>query len=551
VPGLFTLTARLEGRYSCPASRARKMTAWSKMAAWPQSRKWPLGSMVTGEKFCSEGRNVGRETIKQLGILAAWLEITRLEFPEDKFWKFWCDCPEVIQEYYTICVEGDFFNDFNIVQSGMDLLSTSDQCLVLKHRDRLLANRNFIGPLAYYQTKDPRPDDAEVGSWLLTTLLARLVEQASNADGDEVLKTANYVADSLASGEPWSRLAQMALRQLSNDLDTAVALVGGVLVGVLETCGCPQPEVRDAAVILCGAAAGSMIDRQGTGVHSLWGSARVLRTWEAVCVTVPRRRDKSRLPEAEETPGVLCGPPGLGLSVLMGEARPFVSPGLATGWPAVEKWDVDYLTGNGRGERVCAVEIGESFTATDFSHELMTFGNFLRLTQFGEGTAKASEDDSCSPFAAYLAQHHLFDQFPELLDDLRPVPCDGRLVTSEPPRAWIGGRGSITPPHCDPKDNILVQISGEKFCRLYPPGSVMHTFSEAGRTHVSRVPVQKLTRSEVEERFPGFPTQKGFEDVILRPGDALFIPRGWFHYVQSMSPSISVNMWLDPAYESI
>ena len=69
----------------------------------------------------------------------------------------------------------------------------------------------------------------------------------------------------------------------------------------------------------------------------------------------------------------------------------------------------------------------------------------------------------------------------------------------------------------------------------------------AGRTHVSRVPVHKLTRSEVEERFPGFPTQTGFEDVILKPGDALFIPRGWFHYVQSVSPSISVNMWLDPA----
>ena len=39
-------------------------------------------------------------------------------------------------------------------------------------------------------------------------------------------------------------MAQMALRQLNNDPDTAVAVVAGVLLGVIDTCGRPQPEVR-------------------------------------------------------------------------------------------------------------------------------------------------------------------------------------------------------------------------------------------------------------------------------------------------------------------
>lgn len=34
-----------------------------------------------------------------------------------------------------------------------------------------------------------------------------------------------------------------------------------------------------------------------------------------------------------------------------------------------------------------------------------------------------------------------------------------------------------------------------------------------------------------------------YQDVILREGDALFIPAGTWHYVRSLSTSISVNYW--------
>ena len=245
----------------------------------------------------------------------------------------------------------------------------------------------------------------------------------------------------------------------------------------------------------------------------------------------------SRLPEDEATPSVPSGKLGEGNGT-----EPFVARGLAAAWPAMRKWDADYLMQQGRGERICAIEIGESFDAPSFKHKLMAFSEFLRLSGL-------DTEGACPGYAAYLAQHLLFDQFPELLGDLGSPPWPRGASAVDPPRAWIGGAGSRTPPHRDPKDNFLMQVKGEKFCRLYPPSSTMYTHTKPGLTHVSRVPLHALGRYELGEQYPGFPSRGGFTDVILKPGDALYIPRGWYHYVQSISPSISVNFWfMRPAH---
>ena len=44
--------------------------------------------------------------------------------------------------------------------------------------------------------------------------------------------------------------------------------------------------------------------------------------------------------------------------------------------------------------------------------------------------------------------------------------------------------------------------------------------------------------------FPAFAeAQKRGTQVVLGPGETLFIPRGWWHYARALEPSFSVNFW--------
>ena len=51
-------------------------------------------------------------------------------------------------------------------------------------------------------------------------------------------------------------------------------------------------------------------------------------------------------------------------------------------------------------------------------------------------------------------------------------------------------------------------------------------------------------RAEHLERYPRF-VDAFYQECILEPGDCLFIPKGWWHYVQSLSVSASVSFWWD------
>jgi len=59
---------------------------------------------------------------------------------------------------------------------------------------------------------------------------------------------------------------------------------------------------------------------------------------------------------------------------------------------------------------------------------------------------------------AYLAQHSIFEQLPELAQDISDpeVWADGY----ERRNIWMGTRGTITPLHFDSLDNLFCQVAG-------------------------------------------------------------------------------------------
>jgi putative sterol carrier protein len=110
------------------------------------------------------------------------------------------------------------------------------------------------------------------------------------------------------------------------------------------------------------------------------------------------------------------------------------------------------------------------------------------------------------------------------------------------PRIWVGPKGTLTPLHRDDCDNFFAQLWGSKVFTLAAP----HHKDDLGAWSTS--PVGGLDGSDIDPRAPDFaqfPDARKvvFINVVLNAGDLLFLPEGWFHQVESLSASLSVNFW--------
>ena len=148
---------------------------------------------------------------------------------------------------------------------------------------------------------------------------------------------------------------------------------------------------------------------------------------------------------------------------------------------------------------------------------------------FSELIDRIERGESC-----YLAQASL-ERFEGLEGDL-----DLSALTAVPRygvNLWVGGQ-TRSGLHFDSADNVLVQIYGRKCAILVAPKHV-----RALRV-VRDVPSKSsLSPDEIESDRDGPLSRIERWRTTLDPGDALYIPRGWWHYLASPGASISVNHW--------
>jgi hypothetical protein len=109
-----------------------------------------------------------------------------------------------------------------------------------------------------------------------------------------------------------------------------------------------------------------------------------------------------------------------------------------------------------------------------------------------------------------------------------------------PPRFWVGPAGTVTPLHCDYDDNIFAQIWGTKRIFLAPPHHDEFLYPREANAILFGSPFDP--EAPDFEKFP-LARQATMIEVIVNPGDMLYVPAGWYHQVRALTFSLSSNRW--------
>ena len=235
--------------------------------------------------------------------------------------------------------------------------------------------------------------------------------------------------------------------------------------------------------------------------------------------------------------------------------EPIIIENAIDDWPAIEKWNLNYLA-NKSAYRLIPVEIGSKYSDTNWTQKVLTIKEFIDKFIINQS----------DNLKGYCAQYELFDRIDELSNDFYiPDYCalirdglkdkedkedkeeeeedkEGKEEEDVHINAWFGPKNTISPLHNDAKDNLLSQVFGSKYIRLYSPkiaNENYYLYDSYLLSNTSRVDVEN--NDLIRREFPKFPLD--YQEAILAKGDLLYIPEKHWHYVRSLSTSFSISFW--------
>jgi len=211
--------------------------------------------------------------------------------------------------------------------------------------------------------------------------------------------------------------------------------------------------------------------------------------------------------------------------------RPVILRGLMKGWKALQLWSPDYFA---RRFGNCSVEIVTGRNRDPhYESNFLSHRSTLRMKDYVQMVNEASETNDF-----YLSARNFFFQrkrFKSLLHDMRcPKGFLNPRTFRKAPHLFFGPKGTVTPLHHDALNILRPEICGRKLFKLIPPFDMDKVYVE--RVCFSGVDLGKLDYS----KFPLMRSASILE-VVVEPGEFLFIPVGWWHWVKALDISISVS----------
>ena len=153
-------------------------------------------------------------------------------------------------------------------------------------------------------------------------------------------------------------------------------------------------------------------------------------------------------------------------------------------------------------------------------------------------------ESSCSEDQLSASADRHADDGPQALASLlrRPMGLPGRLRQVN---AWIGTcRTSHL--HFDGLDNLLVVAYGRKEVFLLSPWQLAACYPQLDPDKRWKSAASTLLHPRLHEDFPKLASAERLH-AVLHPGDALWIPAGWWHEVLTPTFTVAFNFWVDVA----
>lgn len=249
-----------------------------------------------------------------------------------------------------------------------------------------------------------------------------------------------------------------------------------------------------------------------------------------------------------------AGPVQFRTEILPG-AKPAVLRGVARNWPLVTASRTDphrcmaILQGNSTDEladilRADPEEQGRFHYRADGASL-----NFVR----GRGNlagliAGLREQENCEAPYAMAAQGLIADRHVRGFSSAHPMPL---VPGSAEPRLWIGNAAKVAT-HNDPVENVAVVVAGRRRFTLFPPEAEPDLYMGPKHPTPAGTPVSMVHVTAPDlVQFPRFADAlETAQEAELSPGDAIFIPRDWFHHVEALERfNMLVNYWWDAGEE--
>lgn len=316
----------------------------------------------------------------------------------------------------------------------------------------------------------------------------------------------------MAKGSPWVLAAEWSAWLIDNALagERADALVGALVGG-----GVPRSRARREVDELLASPVFARCRAERARADRLEMVAKLLRTAHAaspVASVVERRSSLS----SDEL-----------LDRYVANSRPVVVVDAMDHWPA-KGWSWPGLR-----DRVgdVEVELMHGDVGSRLPRDRATLER--RTLRFAEFVDRLLTDGEPQTLALEAYNHGFRNPglAPLLLDLSLDEGLFDRDRLTETVSLWITPRGTFTPLHHDIVDNFFCQIMGQKRLRLVSPLATSLLSGLRGM----------WTRATLDELLGQEPDLVVL-DVTLQAGEALYLPAGWWHEVETTEPSLHLSV---------